>query len=308
LAKYDYNPEESRDWRGRWTGDGSSALAPPTSPAIETDQRTASADDYQLRVAENTPSSDSTIASDASVPSRSSTSEAAGNASDKQAALQHSFEEKYDNLGPEEFSKKVIEFGYWLEAHGRTLSPADKEHALAEYDFLQSRLSTWIKYEYKSARESNYLLSAATSLFQGGSNSGLVPIGHIPTSMLSVAGTVALFDTPPPNRLLPKPKPPAEEPPPAPRQLKGNDRFAPIVERETAGITWGKSVRQQGIGDGDAGWEKYVASQNPGAKLLRPGSTGFDVFNSTTGEATSAKTMDTRFHPIFKGPNKSTIL
>jgi hypothetical protein len=285
LTKYDYNPEESRDWHGRWTVDGASALA-PTTAAVEADQQTVSADDHPLRIAQNTFPPGGAVASDTPSSSTSSAPDAPAQreAPSKQATLQHSFEDKYDNLGPEEFSKKTIEFGYWLEGHGQMLSPADKEVALAEYDFLQGRLSAWINYEYKSARESNYLLSAATWLFQGGSNSGLVPIGHLPASMLSVAGTVALFDTPPPGRLRPKAEPGAEDLPKLTKPPEGVE-YGAIVERETAGIAWGKGIKEQG----DAGWEKYVASQNPNAKLLRPGSTGFDLFDATTGEATSAK-------------------
>jgi hypothetical protein len=303
LMKYDYNPEESRDWHGRWTGDGSSASAPPAAPAVEADQRTVGVDNTQLRVAENTLPPDGAVASDAPSSSTSGPSEAPARseASIKQATLQRSFEDKYDNLGPEEFSKKVIEFGYRLEGHGQTLSPADKEVALAEYDFLQGRLSTWINYEYKSARESNYLLSAATWLFQGGSNSGLVPVGHLPASMLSVAGTVALFDTPPPSRLRPKAEPDAENLPKLTKPPEGIE-YGAIVERKTAGIAWGKGAKEQGLGDGEAGWEKYVVSQNPNARLLRPGSTGFDVFDGTTGEATSAKTMDTTTPPKITRP------
>jgi hypothetical protein len=307
LVKYNYNPEEPRDEHGRWTNDGSAAPAVVTTPPRLADEHALAPDIRPWRVAENTFPPGGSIASDATNPSSDNTTGMATDSDDssKSATRQEAFERKYDDLGPEEFSKKVIELGYWLEAHGRDLSPAEKEQAVAEYDFLQSRLSTWINYEYKSARESNYLLSAATWLFQGGSNSGLVPIGRLPASMLSVAGTVALFDTPPPGRLLPKPKPGAEEPPPTLRQPSGNDRFVPIVERGTAGITWGKSVKQQGLGDGNAGWEKYVASQNPGAQLLRPGATGFDLFDSTTGEATSAKTMNTELPSYIQRPRQA---
>jgi hypothetical protein len=306
LAKYNYNPEEPRDERGRWTRDGSAASAVVTTPPIETNERAVAADNRPWRVTENTfPPGDSVLSDTISLSGGNSTATATDSDDPpKPTARQEAFERKYDDLGPEEFSKKVIEFAHWLEAHGRDLSPAEKEQAVAEYDFLQSRLSTWINYEYKSARESNYLLSAATWLFQGGANSGLVPIGHLPASMLSVAGTVALFDTPPPSRLLPKPKAGAAEPPPALRQPPGNDRFVPIVEREIAGITWGKGIRRQGLGDGDAGWEKYIASQNPDATLLPPGSKVFDVFKETSGEAISAKTLDTKTMTCIRNPQE----
>lgn len=217
--------------------------------------------------------------------------------------LQETFERKYDDLGPEEFSKKVIEFGYWLEAHSRELSPAEREKALAEYSFLQNRLLLWLNYEYKSVREYGYLLSATTKLYQGANNSGLVPFGHLPASMLHVAGTIALFDTPPPRRLRPTTKTPAEELPAELKPPKGVELGA-VVDRETAGIVWGKGIKVQGLGEGEIGWEAYNASQNPNAKRLRPGSTGFDLFEEMTGEATSAKTLDTKTMTYIRKPQE----
>jgi len=214
------------------------------------------------------------------------------------------FERKYDDLGPEDFSKKVTEFGYWLETHGRELSPAEKESALAEYSFLQNRLSLWLNYEYKSALDGNYLLSAATRLFQGATDSGLVPVGHVPPSMLAVAGTIALFDNPPPTRPRPATKPRAEELPAELPKPPEDVEFGAVVDRETAGIVWGKGIKEQGLGEGDTGWEKYNASQNPDAKLLPPGSTGFDLFEETTGEATSAKTLDSKTMTYIRKPQE----
>jgi hypothetical protein len=262
LAKYNYDPSEPRDRHGRWTRDGSADPASTTTPAVEAGDQTAGADNRPRRIAENTFPPGGPVSSDAPVPSDANFSGAsdAGDTAHKPTTLQETFEQKYDDLGPEEFSKKVTEFGYWLEAHGRELSPAEKERALAEYSFLQNRLSPWLNYEYKSARDGNYLLSAATFLFQGGTNSGLVPVGHLPPSMLDAAGTVAPFDTPPPSRLRPR-RPTVEEPPVEFLKPAEDPRFVPIVDRESAGVLWGKGIQEQGIGKGETGWQKYLASQ-----------------------------------------------
>jgi CDI immunity protein len=98
----------------------------------------------------------------------------------RSASLEEAFERKYGNFGLVEFSKQVIEFGDWLETHGRELSPAERERALAEHSFLQHCLSFLLNTEDKSAREQGDLLAAAMKLCQGATNSGLVPVGHLP--------------------------------------------------------------------------------------------------------------------------------
>jgi hypothetical protein len=242
------------------------------------------------RVAENTFPNDASALSDAG---RGATAEATDSeGSLTPGTLQETFERKYDDLGPEDFSKQVTEFGYWLEAHGRECSPAERERALAEYSFLQNRLSLWLNYQYKSVREHGYLLSAALTLYQGANNSGLVPFGPLPGSMLAVGGMIALLDTPSPRRPRPATKP-AEELPTTALKPPNNVEFG-VVDRETAGIAWGKGIKEQGLGEGNAGWEKYIASQYPNAKQLPPGSKGFDLFEDTTGEAVSVKTLDTK--------------
>lgn len=303
LTKYNYNPNEPRDWHGRWTSDGSASSASIATSGIETDQRAAPRLEHDSwRVAENTFASDASAVPDAEHGAATAAT-ANSDASRKPTTLQETFEQKYDDLGPEDFADQVIRFGYWLEAHGRELSPAERERALAEYSFLQNRLLLWLNYEYKSVREYGYLLSATTKLYQGANNSGLVPFGHLPASMLHVAGTVALFDTPPPRRLRPTTKTPAEELPAELKPPKGVELGA-VVDRETAGIVWGKGIKEQGIGKGDTGWEKYNANQNPDAKLLPQGSTGFDLFAETTGEAISAKTLDTKTMTYIRKPQE----
>jgi len=96
-------------------------------------------------------------------------------------SLEEAFEQKYGNATVVEFSKQVTEFGDWLETHARDLSPAEEERALAEHSFLQDCLSFLLNVEDKSAREQGDLLSAAMRLCQGATNSGLAPVGHLPT-------------------------------------------------------------------------------------------------------------------------------
>jgi hypothetical protein len=98
----------------------------------------------------------------------------------RSASLEEAFERKYGHFGAVEFSKQVTEFGDWLEAHGRDLSPPERERALAEHSFLQDCLSFWLNTEDKSAREQADLFSAAMKLCQGATNSGLMPVGHLP--------------------------------------------------------------------------------------------------------------------------------
>jgi hypothetical protein len=169
LTKYNYNPAEPRDWHGRWTRDGSAAPAVPPAPAIETDERTAGAGNRARRVAEKTFQPGDSVSTDAPISSDNHSSRAPDDdkTSPKPTTFQETFEQKYDDLRPEDFSKKVTDFGYWLETHGRELSPAERESALAEYSFLQNRLSLWLNYEYKSVQEHGYLVSAASRLYQG---------------------------------------------------------------------------------------------------------------------------------------------
>jgi hypothetical protein len=297
LGKYEYNPDERRDWRGRWTTDGSAGPADTTASPIEVDDRT---------VAENTFPPGSPVLSDATGPSGGNSTRASDDRDDntKQTTLDETFERKYDNLGPDEFSKKVAEFAYWLEAHGRQLSPEEKESATAEYVFVQNRVSAWLNYEYKSPEEELRLVFAGKYVYQGATNSGLVPISPLPLSMLVLGGTIALLDSPSHGSPRPAKRPVAEENGPLPLKPPSNIEFGVVVDRETAGIVWGKGIRAQGIGEGEAGWEKYTARQNPGAEPLPEGSKGFDLFNETTGEAISAKTLNTKTMSCIRKPEE----
>ena len=73
-------------------------------------------------------------------------------------------------------------------------------HALAEYSFLQDRLSFWLNYDDKPPTVQGNLLSAALTLYQGAVIGGFARPGHLPKSMLAVAGTASLFSGGPPRR------------------------------------------------------------------------------------------------------------
>jgi hypothetical protein len=279
LAKYNYDPDEPRDGRGRWTAEGSDASIDPTALPTD-DNREAGADNRPQRVAENTFPPRGSASSDAPVSSGDNISGAPadGEASHKPTTLQETFEQKYDGLKTEEFAKQVGLFGYWLEAHGRELSPAEKERALAEYSFLQDRLSSRIYREDTSAGEDRYLLYAALQLYQGATNSGLVPVGHLPASMLAVGSAAAAFDTPSPSRLRPTPRLLTEglatEPHEPPENIAGG------IGRETAGIARGKDITEQVLGGGAAEVsaslaEPQIIGSFPVPKDLKFGTTPF---------------------------------
>jgi len=276
LTKYNYNPDEPRDWHGRWTRDGSAGQTTTAASGIDNGPQDDSSNQRQ-RVAENAP----TTANDATAPS---------DGDDEPTSLEQAFERKYDDLGPVDFAKEVIQFGDWLGREGKKFSPAEMAHALAEYSFLQDRLSFWLAYDYKPPTAQGNLLSAALTLYQGAVIGGFVRPGHLPESMLAVAGTASLFSEGPPRRIRPSQEPPVEEvpiaPAQAPKEIKG---LGGTVDNSEAKIVWGGGLKEQG----STGWQPYVASQMPDATRLPETSKAFDHFNEFTGEAISDKTMNT---------------
>jgi hypothetical protein len=294
-----YNPDEPRDWHGRWTGGGSAGPASLAAPHIGSDQR-AEPHVFEPRqhVAANASPSTAATLSDAEADDASGMPED-GDGAHEPTSLEQTFEKKYDDLGPVDFSKEVIQFGYWLERTGRDLSPAEMAYALAEYSFLQDRLSFWLNYDYKPPRALGNLLSAALTLYQGAVNGGLVRLGHLPESMLAVAGTASLFSGGAPRRIRPSEEPVFEAAPAtsaqAPKEVEG---LGGTVSISQAGIVWGKGIKEQG----KTGWQPYVASQIRGATSLPEASKTFDHFNEFTGEAISDKTMNTLTVARIKNP------
>ncbi|HMK90037.1 MAG TPA: hypothetical protein VK446_10460 [Methylocystis sp.] len=180
LAKF--VPEQPRDWRGRWTEDGGGAPSGVNATDAKPSDDATNGAERTLRPARE----------NGAIEDREANDEGARAKTDFQQTLQN----QYDELGPTEFAKEVYQFGYQLESQGRSLAPADKERALAEYSFLQDRLSFWLGYDDKPPQSQAHLIGAAFRLYQGAINGGVAQVGKLPRSMLYVAGGVA-FDSPP---------------------------------------------------------------------------------------------------------------
>lgn len=275
-----YNPNEPRDWQGRWTRNGSA----------ESDQSAGSnALDWSPRSGAYTVSPNN-----ASVASDRQDGQAASDAD----ALQQTFERKYDDLGPVDFAKRVIQFGDWLGRSGENLPPDDREFALAEYSFIQDRLSFWLSYGYKPVQAQTNLLSAALTLYQGAINGGIVRVGQLPRSMMDVAGTAVVFTDGPPCR--PSAEPNFDDAPSslaeAPREIEG---LGGTVDNSEMNIAWNESIKNQGVP-----LEAYIEKENPDVVQLKPNATTFDLFDPITGEAISAKTMNTLSVTYIKTPQK----
>jgi hypothetical protein len=287
LAKYNFNPDEPRDWHGRWTPGGSTAPASVAAPEVQSDHTGGpQVFDHRQHVAENASPSAATTSSDAEVADASGKPDDVDDSAEP-TSLEQTFERKYDYLGPVDFAKEVIQFGDRLGREGKNLSPAEMARALAEYSFLQERLSFWLAYDYKPPTAQGNLLSAALTLYQGAVVGGFVRPGRLPESMLAVAGTASLFSSGPAER--PYKKPTVEEAPGAPLQApKEAERFGPVVNNRDVKIVWRKAIDKQG-----EPLETYLEEENPELMRLKPKVTTFDLFNPISGEAISAKTLNT---------------
>ncbi|HWG07185.1 MAG TPA: hypothetical protein VG271_19450, partial [Beijerinckiaceae bacterium] len=271
LIKYDFNPDEPRDWHGDWTREGGGlpnmhAPAGRVRPVQVADASVPHLSDVEQDDGLFKPpdlSDDGVDDDDSRAP----------------ASLEEAFERKYDGLGPTEFAKQVIEFGDLLGRQGSDLSPAEKEHALAEYSFLQDRLSFWLDYDFKPPKAQANLLSAALTLYQGAINGGVVGIGQLPRSMLDVAGASGWTSDSAPPRIRPLLAPNIEEPPPIarlrpPAELEGPGGAA---DKSTVDMTWDGGIKDQGIP-----FEIYIRKQDAALKQLPPNSKTFDHVNETT--------------------------
>jgi hypothetical protein len=234
LTKFD--PDEPRDWHGRWTTGGSAGSAAITAPARE-----GAANQVSDRTNPGTsnPQQDATDRNALLIPVSSTVSHNDANPDHAQEPtnLEQEFEAKYDDLGPVDFAKQVIQFGDWLGRAGANLSPEEKERALAEYSFVQNRLSLWLGYDYKPAIAQGNLISAAQTLYQGAINGGIVQVGNLPESMLAVGGVASLFTDGAP-RIRPSTKPEFDEAPSGPPQLpKEMEGLAGIADRSDASLS-----------------------------------------------------------------------
>jgi len=298
LTKYNYNPDEPRDWHGRWTPGGAVASGSTAASEVQSDRaRGPQVSDPPRRVAENATHSAAATLSDAGLGDVSEKPDEGGDPAEP-TSLEQTFERKYDHLGPVDFAREAIHFGDWLGREGKNLSPAEMAHALAEYSFVQDRLSFWLAYDYKPPTAQGNLLSAALTLYQGAVLGGFVRPGRLPESMLAVAATASLFSGGPPER--PYKKPTVQEAPAAPSQVpKEVARFGPLLNNSEIKIVWRKAIDKQG-----EPLEDYLEIENPDLMRLKPKATGFDLFNQVTKEAISAKTMNTLSISYIKRPQK----
>jgi hypothetical protein len=332
LKKYNFNPAEPRDSHGRWTTDGAAGSINISAPVDLSPARRAadligpptSNPDHggAVQYASEATGDDSLKPDDGASDSEPR----------KPTSLKQEFEREYDELGPVEFAKRVIEFGYRLATAGQYFSATEKERALAEYSFLQNRLSFWLGYEYKPPTAQGNLISAAQTLFQGAIFAEIVQPGHLPRSMLDVAAGAWAIDNLPQtrNRLALEPTEIAPPPRTAPREGEGALTEAPknseratasedaretenlpaamgplkeveglggIVDNSKVGIKWDGSGDNQGFP-----WEGYLGRSIPDAELLPAGSKAFDLFRELVGEAISAKTLNTLSASCIKNP------
>jgi hypothetical protein len=290
LAKYD--PNEPRDWHGRWTADGAEDSAPAADrkPTPQIGPTASGVAGQSARGAHQT---------------EPASNDAATTTSPRPMALEQEFEGEYDDLGPVEFAKRVIEFGDHLARESQNLSSPEKDRALAEYAFLQDRLSFWLAYEYTPPTAHGNLLSAAQSLFQGAILSGIVQPGHLPKSMLDVAANVWALDSPPLRPRFPAdpalevtPKTPAA-PEMSLASAKEVEGLGGTVDNSQIGIVWGKGIKAQG-----APFETYVERQLPNANQLPATAKTFDQFDEATGMAVSDKTLNTLSVSYIRNPQR----
>ena len=306
LTKYD--PNESRDWRGRWTTDGAADPAPSVAPAGH-GVAGQEADPTSPRVAGSGAASAGGAADQDASPtldaSATTSIEADEDGPQGPTALERAFESEYDDLGPVDFAKRVIQFGDHLAREGANLPPAEKERALAQYAFLEDRLSFWLAYEYTPPTARGNLLSAAQFLFQGANLSGIVQPGHLPKSMLDVAADIWANDNPPLRPRFPAdpaveiaPKAPAapEAPFAPPKEVEG---LGGIVDNSKVGIVWVKGIVGQG-----GPFQTYVGRQLPDTRELLPTAKTFDHFDDATGTAISDKALNTLSIGYIKNPQR----
>ena len=91
--------------------------------------------------------------------------------------------------------------------------------------FFRTASAFWLAYDYKPPTAQGNLLSAALTLYQGAVISRYVRPGHLPESMLAVAGTASLFSEGPPRRIRPSQEPTVEEVPIAPARAPRRSRY-----------------------------------------------------------------------------------
>lgn len=301
-----YNPDEPRDWHGRWTTDpggsgGQSPRQPDQHARFDRPHRRR-----QSRRNQGTAQSNGNAGSATTRPASGSRSSAPGSSAAQMLSLTlaqrmwPAFEAEYDQLGPVAFSKRVTDFGEWLGSQ-RNLSISDKAAAYARYVFLEDRLNFWMSYPTKPARAQDNLLSASSILFQGAQNAQVVTdVEHLPLSYVR-AGLVAMQYEGPRLHAGRRPGADAEEPIPTTISRRWPEELilGGVVDNKDVRINWGEGI----VGQGKA-WEEYNLAQDRVGEPLPSGAKTFDGFKPATGRATSDKTLDTTAYTYAKNPRK----
>jgi hypothetical protein len=275
LAKYD--PNEPRDWRGRWTTSSETRPSRPTPRPARARRRgrpPRRRAGHPPKVADNVPNP-----SPAPAPQ----------------PLYEKLQSEFDDLDAIAFSRKVYDFGDWLSRNRQKLTPADLLNAKAQYAFLQDRLSFWLGYKYKPAAAQGALIGAAYTLYMGAVLSGLVRADkkEWPQSMNAVAVGAMAYEgsTPMAGRLRHGPEPILDEPVPIAwlGQAAANDQ---------AIIPGNRGNAAQG-----AAFEHYAETQLPPGSRLAPGAWTWDFFDEAYGYAVSVKTLNTGSYTYCSNPS-----
>lgn len=290
-----YNPDQPRDWHGRWASEDE--LNPAASAAPRQGEQPATATSPAPRGGDiasgQEPNPGGQDASPAANASAAQESGAPDDRTQSSIALEQVFASQYDDLGPVDFAKLVFQFGDQLSRNGANFAPADRDRAAAEYAFLEDRLSFWLAYEYTPPTARGNLLSAAQALFQGAMSSGVGQPGHLPKSMLDVAADAwananpplaPRFPFDPLTEIAPKTTSPEGLATP-PEEVTG---LGGSVDNDETGVVWGAGIKEQGNP-----FETYVGTRFPDAKKLPPNAKTFDQFDEATGTAISDKTLNT---------------
>jgi len=289
-----YHAQEPRDWHGRWTTGAAAAkparLSPrhpgraaPRHPAPATKPPPAEGRQVVLQTTA------------AGVPSRTAVWDAF-------KTLYPNFQSQFDNLGPIEFAKRVVKFGEWIEAEAHFGRPFDRAAAKAEYYFLQNRLSFWLDYQSKPIIAHLNLISAAQTLFQGATNSGLVRQGEpdeAPWSMAEVVGLAAMLDDANAARREIKVPEVPELPEFAPTMAERAGVALEASENADTGIGWGRGIQDQGMP-----WENKLKAQMPEQTQHFPRAKTWDFADPSTSKVISAKTLDTTTYTYSAYPEK----
>jgi hypothetical protein len=291
-----YNPNEARDWRGRWTDDGGAdASGQDRPPEYLTDAGSEEGTVSQQPLVGSSRIRD--LDADDDEPP------------DDRPAL----ERRYDDLGPVAFAEQVIQFGDRLGRQAGKLTPEELSSARAEYDFLQDRLSFWFGYSDKPFESQAKLISAAQTLYEGAINGGIISVRDgFPSSMLDVALGLVGQDNHQPEIKNPgslagslierEPLLPEEQSFGAlsdATEASRIGRVGDIIDSDVAGIDF-----DHGIGDKGLPLEGYIAAQAPGIRILKPGSKTFDLMYDLFGQAISAKVLDPLCYSYIKNPQR----